>query len=510
MTNKLMELPQKTKLILGIFLIIISFIGLCVMAWGYLIKDDNNTLSYALLIGGFIFFAVGLGVGTPLLYYYKQQNDNVNCVVSWNKGSECVKGQKTYNANIITPAKGSGRPCGQLTRIEECDNDCVLEWGDWSECDKINGTRKRYSKIKSESYNKGKACPTTDQLLNDPQYSQTEFCPIDCELNNPVWISTSDCDKSCGGGTQTFKRNTLYPPLNGGKDCVDSNNNIIPETKTDSCNTQPCPIDCVVSDWNKGNWNNCNKTCGSGTQTRTNTRSIITQPQNGGLACPVLTQSETQVCNTQPCPIDCVVSDLIPGDWSNCDKNCGSGIQTRTNTRRIITPAQNGGICSITPNIVGATQTQTQTQSCNTQACLPVGTTNYMFKGINNTCFTNNGDTLLTTSCNPSDKKQRWNFTYVNKDLRNNRNRFLVKNESTGKCLLNNTNDIITSTTCDPKNINQLWGINNYPNGVIKLVGQFNESRNAEQCIANKNNQTNLTSWNCDDKFIDQLFTSIV
>jgi hypothetical protein len=52
---------------------------------------------------------------------------------------------------------------------------------------------------------------------------------------------------------------------------------------------------CVVSDWSA--WGTCSASCGGGTQTRT--RTITTQPANGGSACPAL--SESQSCNTQSC-----------------------------------------------------------------------------------------------------------------------------------------------------------------------------------------------------------------
>eukprot|EP01084_Bolivina_argentea_P217963 369977_1 len=61
------------------------------------------------------------------------------------------------------------------------------------------------------------------------------------------------------------------------------------------------PVDCTVSEW--GEYGQCTVLCGGGTQTRS--RTINIQPENGGAACPEL--SETQNCNEQPCAIDCVV-----------------------------------------------------------------------------------------------------------------------------------------------------------------------------------------------------------
>lgn len=58
--------------------------------------------------------------------------------------------------------------------------------------------------------------------------------------------------------------------------------------------TPPTPVNKPVVDCVMGEWSTCDKTCGGGTQTR----SILTQPQNGGEACGSLSQP----CNTQPCP----------------------------------------------------------------------------------------------------------------------------------------------------------------------------------------------------------------
>lgn len=45
-------------------------------------------------------------------------------------------------------------------------------------------------------------------------------------------------------------------------------------------------IDCTVSEW--GIWSECDVSCGTGMMTRT--RTVLTQPENGGKHCPSLTQ----------------------------------------------------------------------------------------------------------------------------------------------------------------------------------------------------------------------------
>lgn len=68
----------------------------------------------------------------------------------------------------------------------------------------------------------------------------------------------------------------------------------------------PTPVDCVVSEW--GAWSDPPwLACADGMQSRSivHTRTIVTQPANGGAACPLLveTQAQTQAC--QATPITC-------------------------------------------------------------------------------------------------------------------------------------------------------------------------------------------------------------
>jgi predicted molibdopterin-dependent oxidoreductase YjgC len=105
-----------------------------------------------------------------------------------------------------------------------------------------------------------------------------------------------------------------------------------------------------MSNWS--NWTTCSTTCGEGIQTRN--RTIIQQPQLGGLPCGNLT--ETQTCNTQLCPVDCQVGNW--SSWSSCSVTCGNGTQTRT--RNIAINASNGGI---------ACPTLLENQTCNMPAC---------------------------------------------------------------------------------------------------------------------------------------------
>jgi hypothetical protein len=183
---------------------------------------------------------------------------------------------------------------------------------------------------------------------SSPQNQVSELKNIDCKVDE--WSGWGACSAPCGGGKQERTRSVITQPKNGGRAC--------PELKeTQACNTNDCPVDCKVDEWS--GWGACSAPCGGGAQERT--RSVITQPKNGGRACPEL--KETQACNTQQCNIDCKVDEW--SGWGACSAPCGGGTQERT--RSITTQQQgNGNPC---PSLK-------ETIQCNNEPCSFVSKSN--------------------------------------------------------------------------------------------------------------------------------------
>jgi len=101
------------------------------------------------------------------------------------------------------------------------------------------------------------------------------------------------------------------------------------------CNQVKCPVDCRMSRWSS--FSKCSRDCEGGVQGRT--RSILTQPKNGGLSCN--TAQESRACNTGSCDRNCRLKKW--SKWSPCSVACGGGFQERW--RRVLIPIRGNGRC---------------------------------------------------------------------------------------------------------------------------------------------------------------------
>jgi len=212
--------------------------------------------------------------------------------------------------------------------------DCEGSFAAWSACSKPCGTGTRTRKFAITTQpDGGNACPA-----DETEDCNEQECPVDCGGDFAEW---EECSEPCGGGTQTRQYAVSEPAANGGTAC--------PAAQTRKCNEQPCPVDCEGS-W--GGFGACSKPCGGGQQSRSYT--VTTQAAHDGDACPSSLQ-ESQACNTNECPVNCVGG---WGAWGSCSEQCDGGSQSRT--FGVTTPAAFGGTaCPASP----------ESQDCNTHDC---------------------------------------------------------------------------------------------------------------------------------------------
>merc|ERR1719160_913425 len=171
----------------------------------------------------------------------------------------------------------------------------------------------------------------------------------DCEVSD--WVP-GECTVTCNGGMQQLNRSVSIQPAYGGAACP-------PLSMDRVCNDFPCPVDCEVEMWS--GWSTCSADCGGGVKQRT--RSIITNPQHGGVRCGETTEAEP--CNMQSCDRDCELADWTA--WGPCSKECDGGLQERF--RHVSEPAHGHGTC---PERLS--EERSEYMECNTQLCIPFGT----------------------------------------------------------------------------------------------------------------------------------------
>jgi hypothetical protein len=314
----------------------------------------------------------------------------IHCKLSdWVNQGDCSEtcggGIQNQIKNIITQPQYGGNECGSTSRqiqcnIHPCPVDCVISdnWTPSGSCSLPCGGGKQVEikNIVTQSAHGGQECPApgSSTIRREVDCNQ-QPCPVNCEVSE--WRNEGNCSETCGGGTQSQVRDITQEPLHGGAECGPLNRNI-------DCNTQECPINCQLSEWqNRGT---CSKTCGTGVQQQN--RTILIPPQFGGTECGSLNKSIP--CNTDPCPAPNTSNTTNTTNSSNSSTNNSTPNSPATNNSTPNTPANNSTSNSPTTNNSPANSQSTNNSPANSPANSP--STN---NSTPNSPVTNNSNTNI-------------------------------------------------------------------------------------------------------------------
>jgi len=106
----------------------------------------------------------------------------------------------------------------------------------------------------------------------------------DCNCQYEAWKDAwTPCTVTCGPGTKTETRKVKWEKRNNGEVCDPTQ-----ATRTEDCNEECCPVDCVMEDWTE--WTACPDTACSGApeekKRQKRERGVATAATCNGKACP--------------------------------------------------------------------------------------------------------------------------------------------------------------------------------------------------------------------------------
>lgn len=248
---------------------------------------------------------------------FKNSNDQYPGQLWWFPSSKCMVQAMDGNYSLEIAGGSSNYEGEEGERLLFWDKGCDeaksanITWDSngYMNIDKYNKYINRQSDVNGDGGDHIRLYDTPKTKWDIVRISNTyTTIPTDSDCVMSPW---SECDKMCKDGIQT--RTKISSQSGEGKAC-DSEN----LTRTGSCGTTPCPVDCVLTEWSE--WGRCSKDCGGGTKKRTRTKTK--EGKYGGELCPPDSElKEEEECNTEACPLPGSVPPPPPPSAPRNDNN---------------------------------------------------------------------------------------------------------------------------------------------------------------------------------------------
>ncbi|KAL7874681.1 hypothetical protein SRHO_G00056510, partial [Serrasalmus rhombeus] len=249
---------------------------------------------------------------TPGPHCPRQQSQSQSCNTGLCPGERCEDRGRVYEASC---ANQCPRSCADLWEHVQClqgvchqgcrcpdgwllqDGECVRVAACRCGLPTENGTLQL-----TPGQNVTVNCNTC-VCVNGSLVCTNQPCPV-----YGSWGSWSECSVSCGSGQRTRSRPCTHTA--GGPPCAETE-------QKQTCTQPPCPASCVLNEWSS--WSECSASCGGGVSVRS--KSILQEPEPGGLACPSPIEQHT-VCNTNSCLPECPVGQVFSVCAGSCPFSC--------------------------------------------------------------------------------------------------------------------------------------------------------------------------------------------
>ncbi|XP_065055863.1 uncharacterized protein LOC135684291 isoform X3 [Rhopilema esculentum] len=284
-----------------------------------------------------------------------QQNETCRakrrCVIpfygQWSEWSSCqlIEQRQNYSNGV----QSRNRVCTKISYVTKFSNQCTISHTKKKICPYSQIYKNEHSYQSPESPytvcdsrcigNNTQVCKATIVLSNRCRGASTQQMPCNVTLETATIHSSLDCNvTTCGPiWTNWGDCTNLCGRSTRSRYAACTKDNLCDDylKQTEPCSLPPCAVNGAWTEW--GSWSDCNKTCIGGIQTRVRSCNNPA-PRNGGLDCFGIS-NENMECNFRPCPVDGKWAQWSA--WSYCDQPCNSGRSWRR--RRCDSPAPEFG-----------------------------------------------------------------------------------------------------------------------------------------------------------------------